>query len=76
MINKFKMAKHFSITITEDSFTFTSVTSTTSPAEAALDGIYVLRTDLPAHTLDPDDVVLRYKRSRRRRTVLPRPQSQ
>ena len=30
-------------------------------AEAALDGIYVLRTSLPEHTLDHDDVVLRYK---------------
>ena len=30
-------------------------------AEAALDGIYVLRTSLPEHTLPPDDVVARYK---------------
>ena len=29
--------------------------------EAALDGIYVLRTSLPADTLTDDDVVLRYK---------------
>ncbi len=28
---------------------------------AALDGIYVLRTSLPAHSLHPDDVVARYK---------------
>ena len=30
-------------------------------AEAALDGIYVLRTSLPEQTLERDDVVLRYK---------------
>ena len=60
VINKFKMAKHFSITITEDSFTFTRNQHDIA-AEAALDGIYVLRTNLPAHTLDHDDVVLRYK---------------
>jgi transposase len=30
-------------------------------AEAALDGIYVLRTSLPADTLNHDDVVLRYQ---------------
>ena len=30
-------------------------------AEAALDGIYVLRTSLPEHTLTQHDVVLRYK---------------
>src|SRR4029077_8156281 len=55
VINKFKMAKHFSITITEDSFTFTRNQHDIA-AEAALDGIYVLRTNLPAHTLDHDDV--------------------
>jgi hypothetical protein len=60
VINKFKMAKHFTITITEDSFTFTRNTDTIA-AEAALDGIYVLRTSLPAEALADDDVVLRYK---------------
>ena len=60
VINKFKMAKHFTITITEDSFTFTRNPATIA-AEAALDGIYVLRTSLPADTLPDDDVVLRYK---------------
>jgi hypothetical protein len=58
--NKFKMAKHFTIEITEDSFTFTRKTDQID-AEAALDGIYVLRTSLLEHTLGRDDVVLRYK---------------
>ena len=60
VINHYKMAKHFTIEITEDSFTFTR-NSETIAAEAALDGIYVLRTSLPADTLTDDDVVLRYK---------------
>ena len=60
IINTFKMAKHFTITITEDSFTFCRNADTIT-AEAALDGIYVLRTSLPADTLTDDNVVLRYK---------------
>ena len=59
-INHYKMAKHFTIEITEDSFTFTRNTEAIA-AEAALDGIYVLRTSLPEQTLATDDVVLRYK---------------
>jgi hypothetical protein len=54
------MAKHFTIAITEDSFTF-SRDHAAITAEAALDGIYVLRTSLPADAISTDDVVLRYK---------------
>ena len=60
MINHYKMAKHFTLEITDESFTFTRNTEAIA-AEAALDGIYVLRTSLPEHTLARDDVVLRYK---------------
>ena len=60
VINHYKMAKHFTLTITDESFTFTRNTEANA-AEAALDGIYVLRTSLPEHTLGRDDVVLRYK---------------
>ena len=58
--NKFKMAKHFDLHITDEAFTFTRNQDSIT-AEAALDGIYVLRTSLPQHTLGRDDVVLRYK---------------
>jgi hypothetical protein len=58
--NKFKVAKHIDLEITDDSFTFTRNQDSIA-AEAALDGIYVLRTSLPADTLDHDDVVARYK---------------
>jgi len=58
--NHYKMAKHFDLQITDDSFTFTRKNDQIT-AEAALDGIYVLRTSLPEHTLGRDDVVGRYK---------------
>ena len=60
MINHYKMAKHFTLEITDESFTFTR-NSEAIAAEAALDGIYVLRTSLPTDTLAQGDVVLRYK---------------
>ncbi len=60
VINHYKMAKHFDLDITDDSFTFTRKDGQIA-AEAALDGIYVLRTSLPEHTLGRDDVVGRYK---------------
>jgi hypothetical protein len=60
VINHYKMAKHFTLEITDESFTFTRNTEAIA-AEAALDGIYVLRTSLPTDSLSRDDVVLRYK---------------
>ncbi|MGH3849007.1 MAG: IS1634 family transposase, partial [Pseudonocardiaceae bacterium] len=60
VINHYKMAKHFTIDITENAFSFHRNTEAIA-AEAALDGIYVIRTSLPADTLAEGDVVLRYK---------------
>src|SRR6478672_6640326 len=60
VINHYKMAKHFTLDITDESFTFTRNTEDIA-AEAAPDGIYVLRTSLPTDTLTDDDIVLRYK---------------
>lgn len=60
VINKYKVAKHFALEITDAAFTFCR-TQDSIAAETALDGIYVLRTSLPADTLPDDDVVLRYK---------------
>ena len=60
VINKFKMAKHFTLQITDEAFTFARNHDDIA-AEAALDGIYVLRTSLPDTTLPTDDVVARYK---------------
>ena len=58
--NQYKVAKHFDLEITDDSFTFTRKHDQIA-AEAALDGIYVLRTSLPEPALGRDDVVGRYK---------------
>ncbi len=54
------MAKHFHLTISDDTFTFTRNNEAIA-AEGTLDGIYVLRVDLPEIALHCDDIVLRYK---------------
>ncbi|MDQ4102448.1 MAG: hypothetical protein M3186_01550 [Actinomycetota bacterium] len=49
VIDKYKMSKHFTTAITDTSFTLTRCVEQIA-AEAALDGIYVLRTSVPAAT--------------------------
>jgi Transposase DDE domain len=60
IIDKYKMAKHLHLTITDTTLTITRNTSQIA-AEAALDGIYVLRTSVPAERLDAAGVVTAYK---------------
>jgi transposase len=60
VINRRKVAKHFTTEIHDDAFRF-SRDQAKIAAEAALDGIYVLRTSLTEQTLAHDEVVLRYK---------------
>jgi Transposase DDE domain len=60
VINKFKTAKHLQVTITDTSLTVTRKQDQID-AEAALDGIYVLRTSVPSDQLDPPGVVIAYK---------------
>ena len=60
VINHYKMAKHFHTEITDEAFSF-SHNQDSIAAEAALDGIYVLRTSLPEPALADGDVVARYK---------------
>jgi transposase len=60
VIGKYKMAKHFHTDITDEALSF-SRNQDTIAAEAALDGIYVVRTSLPDDSLDRTDVVARYK---------------
>ena len=57
---RYRMKKHFDITISDDSFAFQRKTAQIQ-AEAALDGFYILRTSLPAHTMPAADVVRSYK---------------
>jgi len=60
VIDKYKMAKHFETTITNTSLTLTPKSAQIT-AEAALDGIYVIRTSVPAQSLDAAAVVTAYK---------------
>jgi hypothetical protein len=59
-LNHYKMAKHFVVTITDDDLTFARNT-TQIDAEAALDGVYVLRTSLAPEALDATATVKAYK---------------
>jgi len=59
-IGKYKMGKHFHITITDTAFTYHRDQAGID-AEAEVDGIYVLRTSVDADTLDPAAVVESYK---------------
>jgi DDE family transposase len=60
VINAYKMAKHLDITITDTTLEVIRKQQQIT-AEAALDGIYVIRTSVPAGTLDPAGVVGAYK---------------
>ncbi len=60
VINKRKVAKHFTLNIGERSFTWRRDQDNID-AEAAFDGIYVIRTPIPAGTLDAPAVVAAYK---------------
>jgi hypothetical protein len=51
VINQHKMAKHFDLDITDGAFSFARKTAQIA-AEAATDGLYVVRTSLPAETLE------------------------
>jgi len=61
VIDRFKMAKHFELDIGDDHLSISRRTEAIA-AEAALDGLYVLRTSVPAERLDAPDVVRAYKR--------------
>src|SRR5262249_42333747 len=60
VVNKYKVAKHFKLTITNNSFDF-ALSRSQIAAEAALDGIYVIRTGIPKRTMSSGDVVRNYK---------------
>jgi hypothetical protein len=60
IINKHKVGKHFTLDITDTALTWRR-DQPRIEAEAALDGIYVIRTSLDAETLDHPGVVTAYK---------------
>jgi hypothetical protein len=60
VIHRHKMARHFHLDISEASFSFTRKSAEIA-AEAAIDGIYVVRTNLPVETCDDTMTVRSYK---------------
>jgi len=60
VLKRFKMGKHFSLTIGEGTFSFVR-NEQSIQREEALDGIYVIRTSEPHETLSPEDAVRTYK---------------
>jgi len=60
VLGRYKMGKHFQLTIAEDRFGWQRKPASIE-REAALDGIYVIRTSVPAATLTNQQVVGRYK---------------
>ena len=61
VLGRFKMAKHFKITITHKAFGYARDTGRIAQ-EAHLDGIYVIRTSVPADAIKAPDAVRAYKR--------------
>ncbi|HEV8444734.1 MAG TPA: IS1634 family transposase [Steroidobacteraceae bacterium] len=60
VIDTYNMAKHFDLSITDAAFSFARKTAEIQ-AEAASDGLYVVRTSLPAEALDDAATVRSYK---------------
>jgi transposase len=60
IINQYKVAKHFKLTIGETSFTFERDRHSID-AEAALDGVYIIRTSVSREQMDSADCVRNYK---------------
>lgn len=60
VVGRYKMAKHYQLNITDDTFTYTRDQDTIE-TEAALDGIYVIRTTVPAEQMNTATVVATYK---------------
>lgn len=61
VLGRWKMGKHFDVTITGDTVSWCRDQASIEQ-EAALDGIYVVRTSVPAADMGPVEVVASYKR--------------
>jgi hypothetical protein len=61
VVNKYKVAKHFTLDIHDTEFGFT-IDQEKVAAEASLDGIYVVRTSLSKRRISDDEAVRSYKR--------------
>ncbi len=61
VLNKYKVGKHFDLDIQDAAFAF-SVSEERVAAEAALDGLYVIRTSVAGADMSAEAAVLNYKR--------------
>ena len=61
VIGKYKVGKHFDLDIKDGAFSF-SVNAERVAAEAALDGLYVIRTSVAETSMSAAETVLNYKR--------------
>jgi transposase len=60
VLNRYKVGKHFDLTIRNDEFSYRRVEARIEE-ESSLDGIYVIRTSVTAEALGPEDTVRAYK---------------
>lgn len=60
VLNQYKVSKHFELLIADDSFTYTRKTDSIA-AEAALDGLYIIRTSVKVERMDAASCVRTYK---------------
>jgi DDE family transposase len=60
VVNKYKVGKHFALTIEEAGFEFRRLEKQIA-AEAALDGVYVIRTSVPKKQMTSAEAVRSYK---------------
>jgi hypothetical protein len=60
VINQYKVAKHFELVIGENTFSFARKREAIA-VEAALDGIYIIRTSVSAAQMDAPECVRNYK---------------
>lgn len=60
VVNTYKVAKHFELFITDNSFSFARLAKSIA-AEAALDGLYIIRTSVKAARMDAPTCVRTYK---------------
>ena len=60
VVNQYKVAKHFELAIDHNTFTFARKHEAIA-AEAALDGIYIIRTSVPQEQMDAPSCVRNYK---------------
>ena len=61
VVGKYKVAKHFDLSIEDAAFAF-KVNQESVAAEAALDGLYVIRTSVAQADMTAEQAVLNYKR--------------